>query len=222
MGLRMHRLNVQPTMACTLKCKLCNNLSPYYDTPPYHNIDCLKKELTTLFTLVDDIDILNISGGEPFLYRELDRLLHFLAENRNIIKKRLDIITNGTIIPDEKILCAIKAANASILLDDYGSERSKKAQQLKLLCEMENIDYRYRNYTSANPYFDGWLMSYERNKEPINEKEYVEFLHSKCMLVTGEQRPNIMMDGKLYICFCQYWLDDYDFAIFKDAAATSG
>lgn len=207
MNIVLHRLNIQPSMACTLKCKLCNNLSPYYEKPPTYDISFLKKKIASIFMLVDSIDIVNISGGEPFLYEHLEELLDFLVQYRGRINIRLDILSNCTIVPEEKVIKAIKRADASVLCDDYGVNNSKKIREMTSLFRSENITFRYRNYTNENTYYDGWLYCYARNTEPINTNERVEMLHDECLLIKGEQRPNVLMDGKLYFCFCQYWLD---------------
>jgi MoaA/NifB/PqqE/SkfB family radical SAM enzyme len=86
---------------CSLRCKHCSNLIPY--SPPdtlEYDINSIISDLTKVLSIAD-IDVLQVQGGEPFLYPHLSQLLNFALGAKQISK--IHIATNGTMLPNVEI-----------------------------------------------------------------------------------------------------------------------
>jgi organic radical activating enzyme len=114
-----NRLSVVVTTRCTLKCINCNNLMQHYtehnDISPEDIISDVDKVLDAL----DECVCLDIIGGEPFSYKGLDRILeHFLASPKIA---QVEMITNGTLLPNKDLLDVLKHQKIHIKISDYGN-----------------------------------------------------------------------------------------------------
>lgn len=107
---------------CTLKCKDCANLMQYYDNPSDLEIENILKDLEQLFSMVDACICISVVGGEPLIYPDLDRVLRWLASNKKVMK--IEITTNGTVIPDEKMLNIMADSKVKTIISDYGKINS--------------------------------------------------------------------------------------------------
>lgn len=124
--------------ACNFKCKDCGNLVPYmpkelqrYDVEPImKNIAIILKSLTCVSTL-------QIQGGEPFIYSDLERLLDFVGQFEKV--KKLSIATNGSIVPSNKLMETLKRNKVSVRISNYGL-CPKKTLELEKKCERFGVD----------------------------------------------------------------------------------
>ena len=73
--MKLQNLNLTPTMRCNLKCRLCGVLVPQYEYRPQMSVEECAKTLEIMFSLADCVGRLQITGGEPLLHPQLDRLL---------------------------------------------------------------------------------------------------------------------------------------------------
>jgi hypothetical protein len=110
-----------------------------------------------LFVLVDFVEKLTLTGGEPLLNKELSKLIDYLCQYRNKIGF-VEIITNGTIIPNGTLIIACQRfANIEFLVDDYGPDVSTKASETVRLILNHEIKVRRRNYYGDNAHLGGWV-----------------------------------------------------------------
>ena len=127
------------TKRCTLQCGKCLMRipdTPSSSDPPASELLC---DLRTLFSLADCIYAFNISGGEPFLYAALDEILLACAASGKI--ERISVATNGTVTPGEKLLAALRAANATVRISKYPPELQPGVEALKRMLERSSIPY---------------------------------------------------------------------------------
>jgi hypothetical protein len=99
-------LDLVLTTKCTLKCKDCSNLMPYYKESVTYTPEELIKDVEALVSAVDLIYEVRILGGEPFLYPYLDRIISKCLAERKI--KKIRIITNGSFMPLDNCLNFLK------------------------------------------------------------------------------------------------------------------
>ena len=97
---------------CTLRCKDCCHLIPYVE-PSLYDINSVIRDCE-LFLRFCKIDLFSIVGGEPFCHPELYKLIDFIAQRTDI--PNVKIVTNGTIIPDDKTIESLKKINGIILI----------------------------------------------------------------------------------------------------------
>ena len=68
--------------------------------------------------IVDSIKTLDVSGGETFLYCDLIPFLNELKKYSRIFS--INLVTNGTIVPDDAVFEAMKNSNIVLKISDYG------------------------------------------------------------------------------------------------------
>lgn len=103
---------------CTLKCKDCANLMQYYDKSSDLDIENILNDLKQLFSMVDVCTCVSVIGGEPMIYPDLDRVLEWLIDNKKV--EKIEITTNGTVIPSDKLLNIMADSKIKVIISDYG------------------------------------------------------------------------------------------------------
>lgn len=194
-----HRIAFHPTFRCTLNCELCCSFVPYLEKPaPYYAYDELTSWISRFFEVVDYVDIFSLTGGEPLLYKNLADIIDFVGQYRGQIG-RIDLITNGTLLPNNQTLLALKKIGARILLDDYGADLSPKASEVEKVCAACQVNCNRRCYhkcTDLELYHGGWVDFVHFSEVPLSDPREK---FGKCTQ-TGELRCNPVIDGKIYIC----------------------
>jgi len=100
-----------------------------------------------------------IQGGEPILYKELERLVTYLVTSDlvprflmpNQILPKFRIATNAMLILNEDQLRLFKEHSVEVRLSDCGLEH-QKIDQIVEQCRANKIPYRvHRQITKKNP-----------------------------------------------------------------------
>ena len=107
----------------------CAVYAPYYKDPFHPTLEYLLMCIDRYFEIVDRIRLFSISGGEPLLRTDLPQILQRVQQYEDRIE-RLEIITNGTMIPSDELidkLCAFKI-KLNLLVDNYGPDKSVNAE----------------------------------------------------------------------------------------------
>lgn len=91
--------NMIPSTLCNLNCEKCLNFNPYLKENIIDELENIKQDIDIFFNRVDCVYRFQISGGEPFLYPMLDKVLEYIYLNYKSKIIRLETVTNGTIIP---------------------------------------------------------------------------------------------------------------------------
>lgn len=107
------------TTFCNLNCKLCMAFTPYNKNKTHYDMNSLKEDLDIFFNRIDYINLLHISGGEPFLFPELEKLLEYIYEEYSDKINVLSTTTNGTVIPDDRLCKVLAKYKVKLILDDY-------------------------------------------------------------------------------------------------------
>lgn len=91
---------------CNLQCQHCNNYTPLIFTKENYDFEEYKKDLDNLLKRVNSIQYLSISGGEPFLNKDLDKYIEYTVSKSKI--KNVIVLTNGTLLPNNRVIKAMK------------------------------------------------------------------------------------------------------------------
>jgi hypothetical protein len=91
----------------------------YYTAPQHYDIAKLCREIEMLLNKTDKICTVNVIGGEPFLYKHLPQLFDAIYKFRRKYQ-RLSVVTNGTVVPSDDIVLAMKKYNVACMISDYG------------------------------------------------------------------------------------------------------
>lgn len=100
------------TQKCSLQCRDCAQLIPYYEKPVNFSVESVVDDLRRYAKAFDVVPEISLHGGEPFLYPDLQRLCREVAAIPNIVF--ISFITNGTILPSEEDLRQLSASGADV------------------------------------------------------------------------------------------------------------
>ncbi len=125
------RISIIITTRCTLQCVNCSQMIPCYTEPYDIDLEDIICSMARILKLVDKCYAVDVLGGEPFLVKEIDRLLEWLKSQEKILQ--VSFTTNGTVLPDDKTLKALCDNKVLVRVSDYGLLK----QQSNFLSEME-------------------------------------------------------------------------------------
>ncbi len=192
-GVIIPHIDLSVTTKCSLKCKNCTQWNPYIHNPQTFSSQSIINNLEKLFANIDYLFRLAILGGEPFINNELADVIDYLVKQKKL--GMLLVITNGTIIPSEKIINSMRNDKVQVWLDKYGNN-SKKADELHEILLANDI----------NVWFDrihSWLDFGLISKKYSDPKDIEEIFYS-CYL----RHCFGFYDGKLYRCSRSYVLEN--------------
>lgn len=196
--MKCERTELTITHRCTLKCKLCGAYSPYYSPIPHWSLEELQSYVDKYFEVVDSVEKMTISGGEPFLHTDLPELIKYLNKYKDRIGL-LEFITNGTLVPKNELIREMyDFGNVKVIIDNYGPELSTKVTEIEKAFNRYNIFFETRKYYGKDTYYDGWL-DMSNLKERERNKEQTREIYHKCIFSQKFQRY-LLVGGKLYLC----------------------
>lgn len=185
------------TSRCTLKCKHCNMLMPYYKEHVDYTAKDILEDLELLFRHVDYIVAYRILGGEPLINNELEDMIKQIGDRYGDRIGNIGIITNGTLLPDEKLIETSKKYNVKFDFSDY----------------TDVVDYKKRFDESVKIVSDAGLR-YSVNRSlrwcdfgfPVNNRMYDFDKVREHMLSCGPIFHGLN-DGRYYYCHVSWSAD---------------
>lgn len=181
----MPYLELVVTERCSLRCRNCANLMQYYACPQHIPPERLRSDLAALLPRISAIWTLQLLGGEPFLYPQLSQLLDDLTREKKI--KRIQVVTNGTLLPKEEVLQALAHPKISVHISNYG-ENSRKLDELPGMLRAHGIRYQVLTYSEWMDY--GGLQARHLSHEELL-RSFRECAAAECKTLLG---------GRLYTC----------------------
>ena len=175
------------TLNCNLKCKYCGAYVPYFKNQADRSVSELLNDVDKYFEIVDHVSHFSISGGEPLMYKGLSQLLNGLLKHIDKIG-RLEIVTNGIIVPSEELLNVLEKYEDKFyraMIDNYGGDISKKVPEVVEAFSRHGLTTMVRDYCSENMFCGGWVDMglLERKKR---SREATEETISKCAFLDRE------------------------------------
>jgi hypothetical protein len=166
---------------------------------PHYPYDTLIDYADRFFEIADTVDIFNVGGGEPLLNDCLPDFLSYAGNKyRDRILQRFEVVTNGTLLPNDKLIDVMIKNNIFVLLDDYGKDRSYRAGEAAALLDKNGISYKLRSNNSGTAYCDGWVDLSSFSDNPKNAED-TKWLFEHCVQA-NELRCHPVIDGKIYVC----------------------
>ena len=174
------------TERCSLRCKECSNLMQYYSTPKNFSLESLKRDIDLVSSVFDEIYDLRLIGGEPFVNPHWAKILQYVSSKDNI--KRINIYTNGTILPTD-LQCEILQASNKVCLSisNYG-ELSRNLNSFQDKLESYAIPYEVKEIIS-------WTRCSSFEKHNRTQKELHDVFEMCCA-----KNLATLLRGKLYPC----------------------
>lgn len=181
----VNALDVQVTEKCTMKCKDCSNLMQYYEKPRDADTALLVRNLEKFLDAVDYLADARIIGGEPFIVKDLNKILDFLSKSEKV--GHITVYTNGTIVPREDILDSLKSDKVIVEITDY-NEHSKRLSALQ-----ETLQQRGVKYFSHRP--QNWTDSARIVKNNLSADALSQMFDSCCV-----NDALTILHGRIYHC----------------------
>jgi organic radical activating enzyme len=177
-------LDVVITERCSLKCRDCSNLMPYYENPKNYDTETLNKNIENLCSKIDKIGEVRIIGGEPFMNKEIHLIVKSLLINDKI--DNVVIYTNATIMPTEEQFKILKNSKVSFYISNYGKLSGRYLELCNLLLK-NNI-----------PYIDAKIKWTDCSKINFNNRTDVENqnIFDNCCV----KNLTTLLNNKLYRC----------------------
>lgn len=200
-SIQMNRIILYLGATCNLRCKLCSEYVPYISAnPPYYPAEQIKKALYEYFRIVSHVKMITITGGEPFINENTAIIAEYLAEFKDQYDK-LEIMTNGTLLPSERLLRACSNEKSLIFINHYG-DLSPKVNAIHEICEKAGVRSVIRKYHGEDAHFGGWYDMKLLSGERLTDENLLKDRFKHCN--TGNN-PRLglsfgLYGGKLYAC----------------------
>lgn len=186
------KTDISLTTLCTLKCRHCMQFLPFWkeghrkETP----LDEICTNIDIYFKCVDYLLDLDIVGGEPFLYSQLESFINYLGENYRERIGYVGFITNGMIVPKNHILELMHKYSIDVSITDY-SKNIQYKHRIEELCD--KLEKYHINYM-RNVNIDWFDFGFPENK--YNYEEEAAVAHMQCC----NSIEHILDDKKLFYC----------------------
>ncbi len=185
-------ISMLPSTKCNLNCKLCLNFNPFANKPDVRDIEKVKQDIDLFFNAVDKVMLFHISGGETLLYKDIVEVIKYLSENYRERIGRLRMITNGTIVPKDKVIEELSKCEFEVIIDDYREAVPQFNMNFsKLVEKLETYSINY-HVEKADKWID--LAPTTTDNSHFSEAELINYFD------TCNQSWQELRDGKLYSC----------------------
>lgn len=184
------RFELDVTSKCSLRCKHCGALMQYFTCPQDIPVTTIISDYNRMLQLIDWTDEVLIMGGEPFMNRELSAVLEAVKNHPETDKKvgMIRIVTNGTILPDNKTVDLLAESNITVWISNY-KEHSKRIVELIHLFQMHHIKFEVLGLS----YWANVQQLVQRD-EPLSTDELLERRR------TCWKRHHAVSEGKFFLC----------------------
>ena len=156
--LELFIMNLTLTLRCSLKCKLCVADVPQYTVAPHFSFEYLSECLKKAFSIVDHVERMQLSGGEPLLHKDIAKIWKETMKYQDKFDN-LGIFLNGTVKLSDELLDVIKQYDTNkfmFYVSHYGAV-SSKADEIIAQLEENNLKYSVKKYYGENQHMDGWV-----------------------------------------------------------------
>jgi len=196
------------TSRCTFNCKNCVSLMPYFNESFDYSTEDILRDLESLFHYVDYIASYYLVGGEPLLSPILADVISSVYQKYEKKIGLLQIITNGSVVPDEKLLSVLKAYNVQVRVSNYTKtiKYETKFNQVIEALKQNGINYSIGDYKEwVDIGFPATTVDFGTDIEVLNN-------HTKACS-TGCHALN---DGKLYYCGTLFFAEKSELFTLKE------
>lgn len=188
-------ISLQFSNICNCKCEYCLAFTPELESCKYFGLDMFQKNADAIFRNIDYVDMLDLSGGEPFLIEEFAKCIDYIGGKYRERIGVLRTITNATVIPSDEICEAMKKNAVWVWIDDYrGTDIGKR------IC-IEDIVKKFDKYGIAYGIREAeyWINLGIKEKERSTDIE-AEYRYNEC-LNKSKSMHNLRLYGCCYAGF---------------------
>lgn len=189
----MNLCQICVTERCTLKCEKCAH--------GCYNVDINSKDISisdvintadVFFSHIDFIHEFVLIGGEPLLYKELEKAVEYIGEKYRYKMGTFSITSNGTIIPNDKLLGLSNKYDVLYRISNYTNAIPKlSVQHNKLIEKFEEYNVNYIIGKAEEEWWDYGFEEYVDTRDEIAIIEKFDQCNTPCREVRN---------SKLYFC----------------------
>lgn len=114
-----YRNSLSITTYCSLRCRHCCMKVPYYKQREHRSVDDVLADVDAYFQWVDHVMRFDILGGEPLVHPDVDEITEKIAQRYRSRIDELTLLTNGTVMPSEKMLGLMERYHMRVEISDY-------------------------------------------------------------------------------------------------------
>lgn len=181
-----------PSTRCNLNCRHCLNFNPFAKEFYVRDWKEVVEDIDLFFNCVDHIMLFHVSGGEPMLYKYIGEIIQYIDKNYGNKIDTLRTVTNGTVIPPEKVLKRLSECKVEITVDDYLEELPQYKKNFEILIKKLEV-YNIKYYVNK---VDKWInLAPEKTDYSNMSEEQLQIHRNSCSQSWQELR-----EGKIYSC----------------------
>lgn len=176
--------------ACNLRCKNCANFSPYATNEMRkYSLESIISDLEIMFNSAD-VDLLQIQGGEPLIYKELTKLLGYLSACREV--QQIHVATNGMLTPSDEIMLICSMNKIFLRVSNYPQNKDN-LQNIAGKCRSFRVSASLYDFSSREAlwYDCGGLDVPRENDDRIVSERFQRCGFKGCLTLE---------DGELHRC----------------------
>lgn len=203
--IRINKTSIVITEYCTLKCKLCIPFIPYTHNPRHLTLHDAELLLKNFFSMVDSVQILTLSGGEPLMNKDLLPIMkHIIEVYADRILTSIDLVSNGTLPFPEEILdfLASHRDKFKVTMSNYGPSLSTKIEENAHALLQKAIPLHMLNFSSGKLHYDGWI-DFRDQSEKQSDISKRDLHSSSCMM--HQRKLFTIRNGELHSCSLSYF-----------------
>lgn len=160
----------------------------YYDKPKDIPLEIIIWETETLLSELDRIGEIRVLGGEPFMNKELSKIVDFLHTLSAKIENGIWIFTNATILPNEEQLRSFAKSRSKFYISNYGLDKKQRIAEFCELLKQWKIEYEVHKLCT---WYDPGIISCNNKRVDELKDMYSECWGRDCIT---------LLDGKLFQC----------------------
>ena len=154
---------------CTLKCKYCCELVPYFKERGFVDKETIIKDCKKLASASNFNMYIELVGGEPFLHPDLPEVLDELLKIQNV--GYVKVFTNGTVPPNARLIKVLQNPRIVLMWSNYMDVLPEnllhRVEETRKILDEANIKYIFS-------YSQTWLdfsTGFERNTKTVEQLE---------------------------------------------------
>ncbi len=173
------------TNRCTLKCAGCLGRVPDFKNPQDMAAEDVLKDMEMFLECIDECITVELAGGEPLLYPHLDILLDYLIRQKKVLG--IGLTTNGTVIPEEKVLKYLANDKVWVGISDYG-----------MLDRLAQVVYTFEKNRIHFEIYSDMCWTDPGNLDKRNKtKEVLSYEYDNCW---DAYNCKVIVGGRLFAC----------------------
>lgn len=185
----LREVHMSVTTNCTFRCRKCNMFMPHFKCGYQYELDDLKSDFDLFFSRIDFVYVFSLLGGEPLLNKELASIIQELKKCYGDKIGRIEIITNGSILPWKELLDTFRKCDVTLRISDYSAQIPYK-KRLKEVCDL--LEENQINYSLESSLTWSDFMFPDRECDKIKDVR-------RHMLCCAPEFHGLN-DGKFYYC----------------------